>query len=319
MKLVSGIVDSGFFAQSALSAEVATKDSLGRNISETYLTGVDLTPYQTVEGMTAYQSAGEYYSASNPSGFLVADDITGKLDASVYAADSASFLTAVPAGTMNESAFGYDANDKISGYNGSAFAGGSEVPEGVMVESGLEYNAVNEISGYNGSAIAQYGAEKQWLVHDDTLVHASNSAQYALGCNISALQRLMGIDETVLYSGDGTLTTAFTISEPLSGFERLRIYAHAASDGEIFEHIEEQSPPTGNYISYTHNYTIPNAYICQCFLGYLANGLTFSNIVTRRNFWNPTDATIYVVTSTDNQNLSANGWIYKIVGIGRKS
>ena len=42
MKLVSGIVDSGFFAQSALSAEVATKDSLGRNISETYLTAVDI-------------------------------------------------------------------------------------------------------------------------------------------------------------------------------------------------------------------------------------------------------------------------------------
>ena len=94
MKLVSGIVDSGFFAQSALSAEVATKDSIGRNISETYLTGVDLTPYQTIEGMTAYQSAGDYYSASNPSGFLVANDITGKLDTSVYAADSANFLTA---------------------------------------------------------------------------------------------------------------------------------------------------------------------------------------------------------------------------------
>lgn len=49
MKLVSGIVDSGFFAQSALSAEVATKDNLGRNISETYLTGVDLTDYATQE------------------------------------------------------------------------------------------------------------------------------------------------------------------------------------------------------------------------------------------------------------------------------
>lgn len=97
MKLVSGIVDSGFFAQSALSAEVATKDSLGRNISETYLTGVDLTPYQTTAGMTAYQSAGNYYSASNPSGFLVANDITGKLDTSIYAAASGSFLTALPA------------------------------------------------------------------------------------------------------------------------------------------------------------------------------------------------------------------------------
>jgi hypothetical protein len=209
MKLVSGIVDSGFFAQSALSAEVATKDSLGRNISETYLTGVDLTPYQTVEGMTAYQPAGAYLTTAdsanfypmneNPSGYLTAHQsladyqLTADMTGYLTTGDSANFLTAVPAGTMNESAFGYDANDKISGYNGSAFAGGSDVPEGVMVESGLEYNAINQISGYNGSAIAQYGHEAQWLVHDDTLVHASNSAQYALGVNVSAVQELMGM------------------------------------------------------------------------------------------------------------------------------
>jgi len=382
MKLVSGIVDSGFFAQSALSAEVATKDSLGRNISETYLTGVDLSDYatedwvtgqgyltahqsldglmsadlleiadnkitgyngtafagqggvsgdfelsagsgisivdypleqktvisvtaqggnpeveqavidnsatwgsvtakldttafsnvsgtfltahqdlsdyQTIAGMTAYQEAGNYLSSNaldELSGnwetvtakqdtltfgyndtAISAIDNSGLYDYSAHArintlagristlssdkqdisgmtayqpagaylttADSANFYTTanesgfiseVPAGTMNESAFGYDANDKISGYNGSAFAGGSDVPEGVMVESGLEYNAVNEISGYNGSAIAQYGAEKQWLQHDDTIVHVANSAQYAFGVNVSAVQTLMNV------------------------------------------------------------------------------------------------------------------------------
>lgn len=54
--------------------------------------------------------------------------INAKLDASVYSTDSGSFLTAVPTGTMNESAFEYDANNKISGYNGSAFAAG-EMPD----------------------------------------------------------------------------------------------------------------------------------------------------------------------------------------------
>ena len=107
-------------------------------------------------------------------------------------------LRAVSSCDMHESAFGYDANDKISGYNGSAFAGGSDVPEGVMVESGLEYNAVNEISGYNGSAIAQYGAEKQWLQHDDTIVHVANSAQYAFGVNVSAVGELLGISGPIL-------------------------------------------------------------------------------------------------------------------------
>ena len=136
----------------------------------------NLANYQTTAGMTAYMATADsanFYTTANESGFI----------------------TGVPAGTMNESAFGYDTNNKISGYNGSAFAGGSDVPEGVMVESGLEYNAVNEISAYNGSAIAQYGAEKQWLQHDDTLVHAANSAQYALGVNVSAVQTLMNVSE----------------------------------------------------------------------------------------------------------------------------
>lgn len=35
-----------------------------------FITRVDLSPYQTIEGMTSYQQAGEYYSASNPSGFI---------------------------------------------------------------------------------------------------------------------------------------------------------------------------------------------------------------------------------------------------------
>jgi hypothetical protein len=141
---------------------------------------------------------------------------------SAYQANSASYL--------NESAFGYDANDKISGYNGSAFAGGSDIPEGVMVESGLEYNAANEISGYNGSAIAQYGAEKQWLVHDDTLVHASNSAQYALGVNISAIAQLLGVDETVLWTGTASKNDVMQLSEPFSGFHYLEVYGSIVQD-----------------------------------------------------------------------------------------
>jgi hypothetical protein len=182
-----------------------------------FITGVDLTPYQTIEGMSAYQPVGDYYSASNPSGFIDANALTpyqtiegmsayqpsgdylpASESANYYPMEGnpSGFLTEHQslAGYMQTSGLEYD-GDKISGYMGSAFAGGGEVPEGVMVESAVGFNAVNEISGYNGSAIAQYGAEKQWLVHDDTLVHASNSAQYALGVNVSAVQMLMNVSE----------------------------------------------------------------------------------------------------------------------------
>ena len=55
MKVIDQINESGIFAQSSYSADTATNDSLGRNISETY---------QTTAGMTAYQPSGEYISAN---------------------------------------------------------------------------------------------------------------------------------------------------------------------------------------------------------------------------------------------------------------
>ena len=109
-----------------------------------FITGVDLTPYQLTADMTAYQPAGDYYSASNPSGFITGlpeeevefeeIDITDYQQVSgmtayqsagdYYSASNPSgFITEVPVGTMNESAFGYDSDNKISSYNGSAIGG----------------------------------------------------------------------------------------------------------------------------------------------------------------------------------------------------
>lgn len=64
--------------------------------------------YQPTAGMTAYQSAGDYYSASNPSGFITGVDLTPyQTTAGMTAyqpagdylttADSAQFITALPA------------------------------------------------------------------------------------------------------------------------------------------------------------------------------------------------------------------------------
>ena len=276
-----------------------------------FITGVDLTPYQTVTGMTAYQTAGEYYSASNPSGFITNDAITGlqpsgdyatntqlcavsstitgmipsgeyelcagngieliddpnaktttisvtaqggnpeveqvvvdnsatwntvtdKLDTTAFSDVSGTFLTAHQDLSDYQTTAGMTAyqptgdyltsvpntylqnndleitNNKITGISGVPLAAGGDVPEGVMSESGLEYNAVNEISAYNGSAIAQYGAEKQWLQHDDTIVHVANSAQYAFGVNLSAIAQLLGeYPISITESGAYTLNSTY--------------------------------------------------------------------------------------------------------------
>lgn len=229
--------------------------------SGTYLTAhQDLSDYQTTAGMTAYQSVGDYYSASNPSGFI----------------------TGVPSGTMNTSA--------------------------------LEYNAVNEISGYNGSAIAQYGAEKQWLVHDDTLVHAANSAQYALGVNLSAVAQLLGgIDETVLFQNGTTATKSATLSEPITNFNRIGVLYGDDHYGHRYIEADTEYP----FVKWISNYA---------FDGWN----TATTIGLRELAWSASGNTIHAVQGWQKSTVltATGGWyagqsgtyggIIKVVGIGRK-
>lgn len=79
---------------------------------------LDTTAFSTVSGdfLTAHQDISNLMPKSESANFY---PMTG---------NPSMFLTAVPTGTMNESAFEYDTGNKISGYNGSAFAGGSEIP-----------------------------------------------------------------------------------------------------------------------------------------------------------------------------------------------
>lgn len=81
-----------------------------------FITGVDLTPYQLTADMTAYQPTGDYLTTADSANFYTT-------------ANESGFISEVPAGTMNESAFGYDASDNITGYNGSAFKAGDEFPQ----------------------------------------------------------------------------------------------------------------------------------------------------------------------------------------------
>ena len=317
----------------------------GLQPSGDYASAADLVNYQPVSAMTGFQAAGDYYSASNPSGFLIADDITGKMDVTAMtayqpagdyqpsgdylsASESANFypMTGNPSGFLTEhqsldglmqtSGLEYD-GDKISGYMGSAFAGGGEVPEGVMVESAVGYNAVNEISGYNGSAIAQYGAEKQWLVHDDTLVHAANSAQYALGVNLSAVAQLLGgIDETVLYDGESSGGTLYNnripLTESYKNFNTIKIMNGHYSVGEFPSHLLSGHQDAKITIGFQDaNTAQPLTY---GLLRYSAtNDTTMIQYFNRVVAFSTANA-LTVQTNVSNYNTRT----YKVIGVGRK-
>ena len=196
----------------------------------TYTEGDYVSIQNDVISVTGLQPSGEYLVPQDLSGYVKQEDLSSYATEQ-YVQDQTSgfvdsgyvsqYVESQVSGKQDELEFTYNEEDKISAINGSAIAGGSDVPIGVMTESGLKYNAVGEISGYGDSAIAQYGAEKQWLVHDDTIVHMSNSAQYAFGVNISATSQLMGVDETVLWTGN---SKSGTLPESISNFDHTRFY-----------------------------------------------------------------------------------------------
>jgi hypothetical protein len=261
-----------------------------------FITDEALTSYQTIEGMTAYQEAGDYYSASNPSGFISEIPDTYLQNTDLATSDG-----------------------KVTAISGIPLSAGGEVPEGVMIESAVEYNAVNEISGYNGSAIAQYGAEKQWLVHDDTLVHAANSAQYALGVNLSAVAQLLGVDETVLYSGDlsqGNKDT-ITLSEPITNFEKFKVYGawNYNDDCRMYSQVEIDTVNSGlrfDLNTFGPVMTTAQQSDAYCYFtvgSYKLNTSTAIDVINAVRFHTNLGA------FSDSDTIK----IYKVIGIGRKA
>ena len=119
-----------------------------------FITGVDLTPYQTITGMTAYQTAGEYYSASNPSGFITNDAITGLQPSGDYATNTqlcavSSTITAmIPSGEYelcagNGIELVDDPNTKTTTISVTAQGGNPEV-EQVVVDNSAKWNTVTD-------------------------------------------------------------------------------------------------------------------------------------------------------------------------------
>lgn len=142
---------------------------------------------------------------------------------SAYQANSGNFLTAVPAGTMNESAFEYDASDNITAYNGSAFKAGDEFPQSAteaietVTANSADWNGTTDTVSSNsgvwgGSALPiSAGPGIKFEMVDNTLVAS--------------------VDETVLWSGadtpgiGSTLTNKnYELSEDITNFENIKIY-----------------------------------------------------------------------------------------------
>ena len=92
--------------------------------------------YQTIAGMTAYQPVGNYYSASNPSGFITGVDLTPY--------QTITGMTAY----QPVMSFAYNSSNEISAINNSAIAGGGLTGDYVSGKNVLS-DGYNEITSVN--------------------------------------------------------------------------------------------------------------------------------------------------------------------------
>lgn len=242
---------------------------------------LDTTAFSTVSGdfLTAHQDISNLMPKSESANFY---PMTG---------NPSGFLTAVPSGTMNESAFEYDTGNKISGYNGSAFAGGSEIPTAV---SGYWQSASDTVcanSGvWGGSALPiSAGPGIKFELVNDTLVAST--------------------DETVLYSGhisEGAAQTAYSLSEPISAFDSYKVYwlwnEGTNCAGTVNEFLWDEDRPNKN------NFTL---FSVNRFDGTNYTALGLFEIAS-----NLKDIT-YTFSQQNNDTTNKNIKIKKIVGINR--
>lgn len=260
----------------------------------------------------------------------VASATSGKLDTSAYTAPVQSDWTEPDAAALSYIKNKPTECSLIAGQNvwiedvtsgvriNCSASGGGPVPEGVMVESELKYNAVGEISGYGESPIAQYGAEKQWLVHDDTIVHQSNSAQYAFGVNLSAVAQLLGIDETVLWENESSPLQnsggTAVLSEDPSVFKYLRFEyrgeqasGHGVKTSTVYNDGNLSSICVGGLAQFYDNYafSFTGAHI-------MIVGTTLTLVRQGRFNVNDNDT----ISATDHGNGMFK--LVRVVGIGRK-
>lgn len=115
-----------------------------------------LTAYQEISGMTAYQPAGDYYSASNPSGFAT----TAYVDSGLSGKADSSALDGLMSASLLESTDGV-----ITAYNGSAFAGGG----------GSTYSGIDPVIVDNENNTISVSA-KEFIVNDPLQLIENSSA-----------------------------------------------------------------------------------------------------------------------------------------------
>lgn len=252
-------------AVSAKSAEMAYNDENGNPI-------------------TGYQIAGDYYSASNPSGF-----ITGVPDTYLQNTD----LTI--------------SDNKVTEISGIPLSAGTELE--------FEYDAADNISAINNSAIST--TPSQALYAQNPLYFSATGASSYMGINSADLARMLGVDETVLFESANAVTNA-PLSESMTAFNRVRVsLANDFTDTGLYQTVIDLDVEHGSHIwEPVGGLGTTNMWVG---VNMLSANTDYTILTAPKakliNFGNWTTQGTAIVGSTTGANVNV---ILKVIGIGRK-
>ena len=222
--LIDTIDSSGLFAQSANSATIATKDSNGNDITATY------------------QTIGDYYSASNPSGFIteVPDTYLQNTDLNITAG-TVTGISGIPISASGSS--------EISSYDLSAGANINITKDDVNSAIGIEVTGLNvyQPSGDYYSASNPSGFISDLPASATEAIDAVTANSGAWGGSALPISAGPGIkvnlvnntlvfssdyNETVLWSGTLASGSTASLSENITAFNKIAFigYSHNGSN-----------------------------------------------------------------------------------------
>lgn len=302
------ITAASSYAYSEATAQIPTDYYTTANPSG-FITNVSAeNTYQTITGMTAYQPVGDYATTAEVD--TLSSMLSGAIDyVSANAgdefpvsADEAIQYVQTNSANIDETVTSFQTNSST-----------------YMIEPNLEYNSQGYINGYNGSAVATIDQERQWFTHDSTLCHISNSSQYALGINMSAisadLARMMGVDETVLWEGDiAESGTTFNLNENINNFNKVSFY----TQGVYRQNCSISTFEVGSDSSYRiSTQSIDGGSTYDWVINASLNG-TSGSLVRSFLFTQGLTATSRTVENGSTTGALPVGF-RKVVGVGRKS
>lgn len=313
--IIDTINGSGLYAQSAASATVATYDSNGNVITATYLTGVDLTPYQTTAGMTAYATTGDVANKLDTTAFNIPASSNWNSTYNTVKSNSGSWtgsnvesydLSAGANIQINKNDVNSAIGIAVTGLNKYQTTAGMSNYQTVLT---FGYDTNDAISSINNSAITQPPSQKLYLQSPLTTGVSAGSAY--IGIEPSAMY-----NETVLWSGTASPSNfPLSMSEPFSAFEKIEFIWDARYNGDY-------GTPTKGTIIYTDNHgsTMPTKYtLVEAYANgnqawwdwwYLENNNN-GNILTNYK-------ALYFPMTGGNSATQTNCRLFKVVGINRK-